>query len=154
MYLKRLGLAAMAALVGLATTGAPALADHDRYDRRGDRYDRRDRYDRNDRYDRVVRYRDWNYPCGYDRPEISRREILRSRLFHLSDRVRLAEREGTLGRREADRLFARLDRVCDFLRDDRYLTDQEFSRRQRDLEQVEDDLQYYCRGYDRRGYYR
>ncbi len=153
MKLQRLGPAVLLALVGLVSVGVPAQADHDR-----DRYDDRDRYGRSDRYsgryDRSSGYRTRNYPRGYDRPEVSRREILRNRLFSLSDRLRLAVREGDVNPRQADRLYDGLDRICDFLQNDRYLTDVEFSRRQRDLDNLEDDLRSLLRSYGRRRYYR
>ncbi len=116
----RLGIAlALAATAGLAAAPA-ARADH------------------NDRYYGYRYYR------GRDRHEIERRAILRERLIALGDAVRFGERDGCLTRREADRLYDRLDRVRDFLRDDRYLTDSEFRRRMRDLDDVEEDLYDEC----------
>ncbi|MGV3724866.1 MAG: hypothetical protein ACO1SX_28535, partial [Actinomycetota bacterium] len=68
------------------------------------------------------------------------RAILRDRLIDLGDRVRLAERQGDLSRREADRLYRKLDYVRDFLRGDRHLTDSEFDRRSDDLRDVAREL--------------
>ncbi len=93
------------------------------------------------------RYRDYGYYRGRDRYEVRQREALRGRLFDLADRVRLAEREGAISRREADNFYRRLDRVRDFLRDDRYLTDSEYDRRMRDLLDIHDDLRDEARRY-------
>jgi hypothetical protein len=131
MKLSRLVFGLMAAVMGwtiLAAAPAGADAFYDRY--RGARY-----------------YR------GRDRDDIRRREILRSHMFDLADRIRLADREGVISRRKADDLFEDLDDVRDFLRGDRYLTDSEFDRRRDDLRDIEDDLRdaYRRRGgrYDR-----
>jgi hypothetical protein len=86
------------------------------------------------------RYRDARFYRGRDRDEIRRRELLRDRLFETADRVRLAEREGDISRREADRLYRELDDVRDFLRNDRYLTETEFRRRMEDLDDVQRDF--------------
>lgn len=86
------------------------------------------------------RYYGQRYYRGRDRDEIRRREILRDRLIDLGDRIRLAERTGDLDRRQANRLYDRLDRVRDFLRGDRHLSDAEFDRRSDDLRDVAQDL--------------
>lgn len=90
-----------------------------------------------DHYDRYYGQR---YYRGRDRDEIRRRVILRDRLIDLGDRVRLAERQGDISRREADRLYRKLDYVRDFLRGDRHLTDSEFDRRADDLRDVAREL--------------
>jgi hypothetical protein len=115
-----------------------------------------------DRYD----YRSHRYYYGRDGDERRRREILRFRLFEIADRLRLAERNGDIAPRRAAQLCDRLDDVRDFLRGDRYLTDSEFDRRRRDLNDIEDDFRdairdrrrnsrYYDRDryYDRNRYY-
>jgi hypothetical protein len=104
------------AVLGIGATAPAAHADH---------------------YDRYYGQR---YYRGRDRDEIRRREILRDRLIDLGDRVRLAERQGDISRREADRLYRKLDYVRDFLRGDRNLSDSEFDRRADDLRDVARDL--------------
>jgi len=86
------------------------------------------------------RYYGQRYYRGGDRDEIRRREILRDRLIDLADRIRLAERQGDLSRRQANRLYEKLDDVRDFLRGDRHLSDAEFDRRADDLRDVARDL--------------
>jgi len=86
------------------------------------------------------RYRNVPYFGGRDRDDIRRRQIIRDRLFLLGDRTEVAVRNRAIGPRVADRIFERLDRVRDFLREDRNLTDSEFDRRMRDLRDAEDDL--------------
>jgi Ni/Co efflux regulator RcnB len=169
------------AAVGLGAAATPVVADHGDADRRDidrfpyrdgrqdrdgrfdrdDRFDRDGRYDRGGRYDRAVYdrgnercdyYRRARYVTGRDRDEIRRREILRSRLFVLADRVRFALRAGDIGPNGAERLWDRLDRVCDFLRNDGYLTQPEFQRRMNDLTDVDQALRRggrYGRGWDR-----
>ena len=61
-------------------------------------------------------------------------------MFDLSDRIRLAERERQISRGDAEHMFGRLDDVRDFLRHDRYLTDEEFDRRSRDLDSISREL--------------
>ena len=104
------------AVLGIGATAPAAHADH---------------------YDRYYGQR---YYRGRDRDEIRRREILRDRLIDLGDRIRLAERQGDLSRRQANRLYDELDDVRDFLRGDRHLTDSEFDRRADDLRDVARDL--------------
>lgn len=107
-------------VLGLGATALPARADH---------------------YDRYYGQR---YYRGRNPEEVRRRAILRDRLIDLGDRVRLAERHGDISRRQADRLYDRLDRVRDFLRHDSYLTDSEFDRRADDLRDVARDLREWC----------
>jgi hypothetical protein len=94
----------------------------------------RDRDYRNDR--------DYRYDRDYrnDRRSSGPRERLRERVFQLSDRIRLADRERRISPREADQLNRRLDRVRNFLRDDDNLSREEFERRMRDLDNIQDDL--------------
>lgn len=91
------------------------------------------------RVDRYDGYR-YEYYRGSDAPERHRRQILRDRMYDVADRVRLANRERDLSRRDADRVYDRLDTVRDFIRGDRYLSDSEFRRRMDDLDEVEDIL--------------
>ena len=65
---------------------------------------------------------------------------LMARTVSLGDRVRKAERRGDLRPSDARGLSRRLDRVRSFLRDDRRLSDDEFRRRDGDLDQIERDL--------------
>ena len=113
MRLRILAVAATMLVAGLGAVATPASADHD------------------------DRYYGQRYYRGHDREEIRRREILRSRMLDLADRVRLAERERALDRRDASDLYQTLDRVRDFLRNDRYLSDSEFDRRMGDLDNVQ-----------------
>jgi hypothetical protein len=109
---------------------------------------------------RFDRYSGGRYYRGRDRDEIHRRERLRERLIRVGDRVRLADRENDISNRERDRLYDRLDRVRDFLRGDSYVTNIEFDRRMRDLDEIERDIRVsrrldrredrYERRYDRR----
>lgn len=85
-------------------------------------------------------YRSLRYYRGRNSEEIRRREYLRDRMFDLADRIRLAQREGDLGPREADRLYDDLDDVRDFLREDRNLSGAEFDRRRSDLNEIGADL--------------
>ena len=73
---------------------------------------------------------------------------LAARTAQLNDDVRRAERRGDLSRSEAGSLYRRLDRVRDFLRDDRDLSRDEFKRRDGELDKIERDLE---RASDRRG---
>jgi hypothetical protein len=98
------------------------------------------------------RYRGYRYYDGRDRQEIRQRQILRSRMFDLADRIRLAEREGAITRRKANDLFDDLDDVRDFLRDDRHLSDSEFRRRMDDLDDVARDFREALRRQGRRGW--
>lgn len=159
--------------LGLAVGASTAFADDRRGDRRGDyrdnyrdgyrggyrdtyRDDYRDDYRGDSRYrggvgrdyyaDRCDRYQGYRYPVGRESGETRRRDTLRRRLFDLANRIRLAAREGEINRRLADRLFERLDRVVEFLRDDRYLTDTEYDRRRNDLDEVGEDLRGALRG--------
>jgi hypothetical protein len=125
----------LALAAGVVAAAAPASqADHDRGYRRDDYY-------RSSRYHR-----------SYRNDEQRRRDLLRERLFDLSDRVRLADRQGRISSRDADRLFRRLDYVRDFLVSDHELSDREFRRRMDDLDNVAEDLRREFgryRGYDR-----
>lgn len=121
MNLRTVGLAVLLAVGGGAICSAPAHADH---------------------YDRYYGAR---YYRGRDSEEIRRRDILRSRMIDLGDRTRLAEREGDLSRRDAERVYEKLDDVRDFLRHDRYLEHDEFRRRMRDLDEAEDRFRRSCR---------
>lgn len=124
MRLRSLGMALVAAVVGLCTLAPVAQArDFDRYDT----------------------YRSTRYYRGHDGSEIRRREILRGRMMDLADRVRMASRQGDLSRRETDRLYDRLDDVRDFLRGDRNLSESEFRRRMDDLDDVARGLRDYRR---------
>lgn len=80
-------------------------------------------------------YRRYHYIPGYG-AEIRRRRYLQDRLFELGDHVHQADRDGAIPRGEANRLFDKLDRVRDFLRNDTYLDPSEFERRQDDLNDV------------------
>jgi hypothetical protein len=115
--------------VGGATLATPAQADH------------------NDRYYGQKYYR------GRDRDDIRHREILRNKLVDLGDRVRMAERSNRISRERARDLYNDLDRVRDFLREDRHLSDSEFDRRMDDLNDVQRDLSEHLRGRSGRGGY-
>jgi hypothetical protein len=80
-------------------------------------------------------YRRYHYIPGYG-AEMRHRQYLRDRLFELGDHVHQADRDGAIPREEANRLFDKLDRVRDFLRNDTYLDPREFERRQDDLNDV------------------
>ncbi|MFN3649435.1 MAG: hypothetical protein ACK47B_07610 [Armatimonadota bacterium] len=96
---------------------------------------------------------------GYYRRD-RHRSVLYGRMDALAQRIRLAERERAITRRQAEDLYDELDDVHDFLRNDRDLTESEFDRRMDDLDDVEEDLRRhggsrggrYYRRYDR-GYY-
>src|SRR5438045_5815365 len=102
--------AALALAAACSTVGAAAPARADRYDS----------------------YSDSRYHEGRDRAEARRRGILEDRLNGLSDRTRLAERQGELSRRTAEHVYRDLDRVRDFVRGDHYLSESEFGRRMED----------------------
>jgi hypothetical protein len=76
----------------------------------------------------------------WDRDEVRRRDVLRSRLSHLHDRIRLAEREDQVSHRDAQRFYDRVDQVRRFLREDRNLSSDEFRRRMEDLDDLERDF--------------
>ncbi len=63
-----------------------------------------------------------------------------ARTARLNDRVRNAERGREISRSDASGYFKRLDRVRDFIRDDRNLSRDEFRRRDGDLDSLERDL--------------
>jgi hypothetical protein len=122
-FLGGMALGALALTAG--ATAAPA--EHDRFD-----------------------FRRFHFLRGRDGGEIRRRDVLRDRMLAIADRVRSAARDGAIGRRALDRVFDRLDRVCDFLRRDRYLTDSEFHRRLDDLDQAQEILRDAVRDHRRR----
>ena len=66
---------------------------------------------------------------------------LAARTARLNDDVRQAERRREISRSEANGLYRRLDRVRDFLRDDRDLSREEFKRRDGELDKIERDLE-------------
>jgi len=61
--------------------------------------------------------------------------------------VRSADRRREISQRDADHYYERLDKVGRFLRDDRHLSQSEYDRRRRDLDNVERDFH---RSVDRR----
>jgi hypothetical protein len=87
----------------------------------------------------------------WDRDEFRRRDILRSRVSSLHERIRLAEREEQLSHREAHRFYDRLDQLRRFLREDSSLSSGEFRRRMEDLDDIERDFRAQRR---RERYYR
>ena len=116
MKLRTLGMALTLAVAGGAVLAPAAHADH------------------------FNRYFGYRYYSGRDSGEIHRREIMRSRLIDLGDRVREADRHDLVGRRDAERLFERLDDLREFLRHDHYLGHDEFRAWMRKLDRVEDDF--------------
>ncbi len=114
--LRRLNLAVWALLagVGLSITGAsPGVAD--------------DRGPLGDLF-------------SYIRVANPKAELI-ARTVSLGDRVRKAERHGDLRPSEGRDLSRRINRIRDFLRDDRKLSDSEFRRRDGDLDKIERDLE-------------
>src|SRR5687768_12211687 len=77
-------------------------------------------------FDRFDRYRTYRWFGGHDSNERRQREFLRTRMMDIGERTETAARNRHINRRDADRVFDRLDRVADFLRNDRNLTDSEF----------------------------
>ena len=73
------------------------------------------------------------------------RSLLRQATDLRSDIV-LAARRRDLGRRAADDLLYRLDRVVRFLQHDRYLSPAEFDRRERDIHHIAADFSHRARG--------
>jgi hypothetical protein len=72
--------------------------------------------------------------------EGARRARLWERFVQLRSDVRTADRRRDLSLKDADDLYNRLDKVGHFLRDDRHLSNHEYDRRRRDLDNVERDL--------------
>lgn len=120
------GLAFAAALVGGIVLAGPAAADH------------------------LDTYRSTSYYRGRGSEDIRHRQLLRDRLLHTAEQVRLAERNHRIGRQAAGELWRGLDRVHDFLRNDRNLTSSEFGRRMDDLHRVQRELQEALRNHGRR----
>lgn len=112
---RRLAFAAALVVAGLVFAG-PAAADH------------------------LDLYRSTSYYRGRGSEDIRNRQVLRDRLLRTAEQVRLAERDHMIGRQAADSLWRDLDRVHDFLRNDRNLTSSEFGRRMDDLHDVQEKL--------------
>jgi hypothetical protein len=72
--------------------------------------------------------------------EGARRARLWERFVQLRSDVRTADRRRDISLKDADDLYNRLDKVGRFLRDDRHLSNHEYNRRRRDLDNVERDL--------------
>jgi hypothetical protein len=116
MKLRSLGLTLLLTTVGAGIAAVPARADH------------------------YARYYEYRYYHGRDRDEIRRRDILHDRLIDIADRVRLAEREGDIGHRQARHVYDKLDDVRDLLHHDRYITEDEFHRWRDRLEDADHDF--------------
>ncbi len=72
--------------------------------------------------------------------EGARRARLWERFVQLRSDVRTADRRRDISLKDADNFYNRLDKVGHFLRDDRHLSNHEYDRRRRDLDNVERDL--------------
>jgi hypothetical protein len=154
MKLTQLG-AGLGLMLMVAGAGAAMASPRDGYSRdrrpnvyRNDGSYRDDSYNRND-----GRYRDDSYNRNDSRyrndGDRQRRETLRSRVRQLTDLVQTTSRRDRLTDHDRRNLIDRLDRVGDFLRSDRNLSDDEYRRRMQDLDKIESDLR---RAADRTGY--
>src|SRR5438093_71315 len=86
-------------------------------------------------------YRDVRPYLDRSTDEGARRARLWERFVRLRSDVRTADRRGDISLKDADNYYNRLDKVARFLRDDRHLSQREYDRRRRDLDNVERDLQ-------------
>jgi hypothetical protein len=139
MKINQLG-ASLALTLMVSGSGAALAAPRDDYYR-----DRRPSVYRNDGPSRSDRNRNDRNRIDTER---ERRETLRSRLRQLTDVVQAARRRDRLSDRERRSLIDRLDKVGNFLRHDRNLSEDEFRRRMHDLDSIQDDLR---RASDRSG---
>jgi len=92
-------------------------------------------------------YRDVRPYLDRNTEDGARRARLWERFARLRSDVRSADRRREISQRDADHYYDRLDKVGRFLRDDRHLSQSEYDRRRRDLDNVERDFH---RSVDRR----
>src|SRR5438445_13615474 len=85
-------------------------------------------------------YRDVRPYLDRNTEDGARRARLWERFVRLRSDVRTADRRGDISLHDSDNYYNRLDKVGRFLRDDRHLSQHEYDRRRRDLDNVERDL--------------